>query len=327
MRVAVLYNDVSKPDDPSELDILDQLSLVQHALDELGHVHAAVPVVRDVKGLLRALDEFGPDAAFNLVESVTGQAELHFCLPAILDMIGLPYTGASTSSLMMTTNKIMAKKILVYDGIPTPAFSTYPISRLESHQVDGPWIVKPAMEDASIGIDEGAVLFEEADLAKALPIKWKLLGPQPLLVEHYIDGREFNLSILGGADGTQVLSPVEMTFEGYHPGRPRVVSYRAKWEPTAFEYNHTVRKFEFCDVDNPLLETLGNLARKCWETFGLRGYARVDFRVDQNGQPWVLEINANPCLSPDAGFMATARHHGLVAGEVVARILEDVSGP
>ena len=124
--------------------------------------------------------------------------------------------------------------------------------------------------------------------------------------EAYIDGREFNLSLLASKAGPQVLPPAEIRFEDYPEGKTRIVGYRAKWHESSFEYLHTVRSFEFPPEDDELLSRLKDLAVRCWSLFDLRGYARVDFRVDRDGRPWVLEVNVNPCLSPDAGFFAAA---------------------
>ncbi len=141
--------------------------------------------------------------------------------------------------------------------------------------------------------------------------------------EQYIEGREFNLSVLAGPTGPQVLPPAEIDFSGFPPGRPRLVGYRAKWAEDSFEFQHTPRRFDLPAADGPLLDRLRQVAADCWHVFGLRGYARVDFRVDEAGQPWVLEINTNPCLSPDAGFYAAMQRAAIPFQEGIARILQD----
>jgi D-alanine-D-alanine ligase len=120
-----------------------------------------------------------------------------------------------------------------------------------------------------------------------------------------------------------VLAPAEIIFEGYAENRLRIVGYRAKWDAASFEFNHTPRRFDFPPQEAPLLAELRSLALRCWQLFGLNGYARVDVRVDADGQPWILEINANPCLSPDAGFAAALDASGIPFTDAVARILAD----
>jgi D-alanine-D-alanine ligase len=142
------------------------------------------------------------------------------------------------------------------------------------------------------------------------------------LAEVYIDGREFNLSLLAGEEGPEVLPPAEIRFDAYPPGKIRVVGYRSKWEEGSFEFANTPRTFAFTGKDEPLLAHLKELALACWNLFDLAGYARVDFRVDHQGRPWILEVNTNPCLSPDAGFFAAARQAGLAFPQVIARIID-----
>jgi D-alanine-D-alanine ligase len=141
--------------------------------------------------------------------------------------------------------------------------------------------------------------------------------------ERYIDGREFNISILAGNDGPEVLPPAEIEFVGYSADKPRIVGYKAKWDEKTVEYRNTPRRFGFGMPDRPLLRALKGNALRCWDLFQLRGYARVDYRVDRNGTPWILEINSNPCLSPDSGFTAATGEAGLRYEEVIRRIIND----
>jgi ribosomal protein S18 acetylase RimI-like enzyme len=120
-----------------------------------------------------------------------------------------------------------------------------------------------------------------------------------------------------------VLPPAEILFEGYPPQTLRIVGYRAKWDESSYEFQHTPRRFDFPPEDAALLSRLQGLACQCWQAFGLNGYARVDFRVDAGGQPWILEINANPCLSPDAGFAAALQAAGVTYPTAIDRILAD----
>ena len=141
--------------------------------------------------------------------------------------------------------------------------------------------------------------------------------------ELYIDGREFNLSLLAGNTGPEVLPPAEILFHDYPPDMAKVVDYRSKWVEDSFEYLHTPRSFDFSKKDEPLIQRLKDMAIHCWNIFGLRGYARVDFRVDENSQPWILEVNTNPCLSPDGGFSAAVEQAGLTFNQAIERIVQD----
>jgi D-alanine-D-alanine ligase len=175
-------------------------------------------------------------------------------------------------------------------------------------------------------MDDDAVcdVADPARLVEELRRRAAALGGEAF-AEQYIEGREFNVAVLAGPGGPQVLPPAEMRFLDFPPGKPHIVGYRAKWVEDSFEYRNTVRTFEARPGDHALHLQLIELATACWHRFGLRGYARVDFRVDAAGRPWVLEVNANPCLAPDAGFLAAATAGGLSLRDVLGRILADVS--
>jgi D-alanine-D-alanine ligase len=143
------------------------------------------------------------------------------------------------------------------------------------------------------------------------------------VAEPYLHGREFNVGLLAAPAGVEVLPVAEIVFEGYPAGKPRIVGFRAKWEPDSFEYRHTVRRFDFPRADAALLERLRLLSLAAWNALGVAGYARVDFRVGADGQPRILEVNANPCLTPDAGFAAAAERSGRSLAEAVVEILGD----
>jgi D-alanine-D-alanine ligase len=165
------------------------------------------------------------------------------------------------------------------------------------------------------------VRFQDEDRLRSRLQTYQQEAGRACFAEQYIDGREFNISLLAADDGPQVLPPAEIDFSAYPEGKARIVDYKAKWIEHSFEYNNTPRTFEFPARDAPLLERVSRMAAQCWPLFGLRGYARVDFRVDDRGQPYILEINANPCLSPDSGFPAAGERAGFSYDELVRRIV------
>jgi D-alanine-D-alanine ligase len=173
-------------------------------------------------------------------------------------------------------------------------------------------------DDAVVSIEPGTSI---DDILRA---RDELTG-RPHFAEAYIDGREFNLTLLAGPNGPLVLPPAEIDFAAYPTGKPKIVGYRAKWDEDSFEYGNTPRRFEFASRDRELLEDLAGLAVQCWHVFELRGYARVDFRVDAENRPWILEVNANPCLAPDAGFAAAVERAGFGYHEAIGRIVDDAN--
>ena len=320
MRVAVLHSKVTDASAPDELDVLAQVDAVSSALKNLRHEPFPVPMSLDMAAAMTHLSREKPDFVFNLVEGLDGVGRFIYFAPAVLDQLGLPYSGSPTNAIYVSTNKILSKQTLRQSDLPTPAWfnSNHQLQRHPSFPP--PYLIKPVWEDASVGIDDDSMVYK-SHLDTILRQKTKKHGE--CLVEAYIAGREFNISVLAGADGPEVLPPAEMLFRDYPPEKPRIVDYRAKWDESSFEYQNTVRTFDFPASDDALLEKMRHISLKCWKLFELRGYARVDFRVDATGQPWVLEVNANPCISPDSGFVAASLHAGLAYEQVIDRIIRD----
>jgi D-alanine-D-alanine ligase len=339
LQVAVLYNAVGDAADPDERDVLDQLDAVTGALGSLGHRVESVPCDLDLAALRRRLTADRPELVFNLVEALAGSERLSHLVPALLDDLGLPYSGSPTEAILLTANKLLAKAWLTALALPTPptaaAWPALP-KLLEAGRSAAapPFIVKSVWSHGSVGLDDGAVVAAGPaaggdELAERVRAQAARLGGA-CFAEGYVDGREFNLSVLAGSEGAagepgapQVLPPAEIEFVDYPAGKPRIVGYAAKWHTDSFESEHTVRSFDFAGADAPLLAELARLAAACWEGFGLRGYARVDFRVDRRGKPWILEANANPCLAPDAGFAAALGRAGLTYRDGIERIVAD----
>ncbi|HLB79479.1 MAG TPA: hypothetical protein VJJ77_03170 [Dongiaceae bacterium] len=321
-RVAVLYGAVAADATPDEQDVLVQVETVQRALAGLGYAPVAVPLTLDLEAARARLLHLRAAFVFNLVESVDGLGRLIHLAPALLDSLGLPYTGAGVEAAFLTSNKPVAKKLLAGAGIATPAWAECGGDSLVRPDFPGPYIVKSVWEHASIGLDGGSIAADPARLGGVLRARRRRFGGD-WFAERFIEGREFNLSLLAAPHGVELLPPAEMCFVDYPPGKPRIVDYAAKWHVGSFEHSNTVRRFDFAETDRLLLDSLAATARACWRLFGLRGYARVDCRVDADGVPFVLEVNVNPCLSPDAGFAAAAARAGLDLPGVVRRIVAD----
>jgi D-alanine-D-alanine ligase len=322
MRVSVLHDLLPEEARPDEEDTLAQAEFVAEELGGAGHEADLVPFGLDLEEARRALEGRRPDLVFNLVESVDGKARLLHLAPSLLDSLGLRYTGCPTEALFLTTNKVLAKRLLALRGLPTPAWVTVDDLESSARIAGGRWIVKSVHEEASVGLEDDAVV--EAcgpKLLEILAARAPQLGDDAF-AEAYVEGREFNLSLLATETCVQVLPAAETLFVDYAPGKPKIVGYAAKWREDSYEYNHTPRRFGVERAEPLLARMLHDLARQCWTLFGLEGYARVDFRVDEWSRPWILEVNANPCLSPDAGFLAAAKEAGLKSSDVVRRIVE-----
>ena len=324
MKLAILYDRPHAGADPDHADVLVQIKAVGHALQELGHEYSELPFSLDLRASIHALRRWAPDMVFNAVESVEGSGRLIHLAPSLLDLLGIPYTGSPTEALFVTSNKLLTKVLLRGAGIPTPESVSMKEARRVGTVSEGPYIIKSVWEHASIGIDETAIVTVK-DTRRLLPemeCRSEKLGGE-CFAERYIEGREFNLSILAENHEPQVLPSAEILFDQYPDGKARIVDYRAKWDTGSFEYDHTRRSFSLKKGEESLLQEMSEIAKRCWYLFGLRGYARVDFRVDAQDRPWVLEINANPCLSPDAGFAAAASQAGLDFRQIIEYLILD----
>ena len=335
MKIALLHNDVPHEASAADRDVLVQRDAVAAALSRLGHQVSVVACSLDLSATKQALIAQRPQVVFNLVESLDGTDRLMTLVPLLLDALAIPYTGATSRSMLATSDKLYAKQKFQASGLPTARWYTSEAGWSDGG--DGPregtvgraarLIIKAVWEHASFQMHDDAVIdlpcgVTDADLAAILRTRTEALG-RPLFAEQFIAGREFNLSLLAGEADPQVLPPAEIDFSAFPPDQPRIVGYPAKWDEGSFEYVNTPRRFDFDDGDRPLLDKLRDLATQCWHLFDLRGYARVDLRVDADGRPWILEVNVNPCLSLDAGFAAALDRAGIAYDQALGQILND----
>ncbi len=327
MKVVILHDAVTDESSPDARDALVQAAAVGDALRALGHEPVVMPCSLDLASLARTLDRMAPDAAFNLVESLGGHGRLIHLVPALLEVLGIPFTGASAEAMYVTSGKLLTKERLTAASLPTSPWVAHPPrhARPAAAIEPGRYIVKSAWEHASIGIEDTSIVdvSDPADLPALLAGRAPSLGGE-CFAERFVEGREFNMSVVASPSGPRVLSPAEIVFDAFPEGKPRIVSYAAKWAEGTFEYDNTPRRFEYPDSDAPLLARIVELTRSCFVLFGLRGYARVDFRVDPVTGPQILEINANPCISPDAGFAAALANSRIPYPDAVAAILADL---
>ena len=318
MKIVVLHG--ATEDRPDEIDTLLTARAVQEALTRLGHAAELVHLAPDMAAL-ETLPSRRPELVFNLVEAIGGEAAPAAAVPGLLDRLGLACTGCADRATRRCVSKIEMKRAMADAGLPTPAWSA------DGHGLEGceRVIVKAVSEHASLGIDAGAVVPGTRASAEAAR-RAAMLGTE-VFAEAFIDGREFNIAVLDGPEGPQVLPPAETLFVGYPDDRPKIVDYEAKWAEDSYAYNNTPRRFDFGPEDARLIEELTGLTLRAWRLFGLAGYARVDFRVDGDGRPWMLEVNTNPCIAPDAGFFAAAGRAGLTYDAMVARIVDAALAP
>jgi len=320
MKILVLHSDVPPDAPPEDRDTIIAAQAISAALVSRGHEAPLAPFTDPANdAALRALVAAQrPDVVFNMVEGIGGQGRLAYLAPQQLDRIGVPYTGTGAEALIATGDKPAAKQLLRNHGLPTPDWAEPP--RWEGLQ-PGRWIVKAAEEDASLGLDDDAVADASQVTARAEACERRYGGRW--FAEVFVDGREFNISLIEENGAPKVLPIAEMTFERWPAGRPRIVGYFAKWDEDSFESHQTVRRFGVEQAAPALARELKSLCERTWTLFGCRGTTRVDFRVDGQGRPLILEVNPNPGIAPDAGLVAAAARAGLDYADLIERIVKE----
>jgi D-alanine-D-alanine ligase len=317
--VLICHSNLMEDAPADELDVMDQVEWFKNGLRQLGIDSIAQPFSLGMPFLEKKGEK--PALIVNLVETVNGDGRLIHLAPLLFEHFRINFTGCSSDSLYLTSNKPVAKKIMRYHGILTPDWiEVADILQYKTKKLSQ-YIIKSVWEHASAGMDEHEVLlYDDFELISGI-LKEKNEGKAGWFAEQYIPGREFNISIIETETGPRVLPVAEMQFIDYPESKPKILGYRAKWDENSFEYRNTTRCFNHWDEDRILYDNMKAISLRLWTVFNLNGYARVDFRTDENGNPFVLEINANPCISGNSGFVAATRKAGIPHHEVVRNIL------
>jgi D-alanine-D-alanine ligase len=318
-KIVILHNQVFS-NNPDELDVINQRDLVKTACENLNYEVTCLTVGNNLLADLESVKIEKPDVVFNLVEAAFGIGELIYFAPAILNSFKIPYTGVPLDALFITTNKVLAKKIMRFNNLPTADF--FSINELNQLDPLKTYIAKPIWEEASVGITEDFI-FKISEKHKIEQIH--KLHASHYFIEEFIDGREINVSLLASQNGVEVLPPAEILFSEYFKGKHKIVGYAAKWDENSEEYKQTNRFFGTLENNTVLKKRIIEICESCWKAFNLKGYARVDFRVDINDNIFILEINGNPCIADDSGFVAALKYAGYRVEDMVKRILEDLN--
>ncbi len=302
-------------DRPDEQDTIDTAKAVARSLSHLGFATE----ILTVRPGLTALDQLParkPYAVFNLVEALGGKAARAEEAPIRLEELGLVTTGASGSAYVVANSKISTKELLANDGITTPEFWFAGEMVPATETV----IVKSIDEHGSLGMDEGSVVTGREAKSEIARREAEFGGR--FFAEEYIAGREFNVSVIETRAGPGVLPIAEIDFSRLPESTRPIVDFAAKWDAAAPSYHDMVRRFGLERMEPNLADEIRELSLATWHALGLSGYARVDFRVGDNGKVYVLEANANPCLAPDAGFAAAAAEAGLTYDDIISSIVD-----
>jgi len=298
--------------------VREEVGAIEEALREAGFSPYVLSVGQFSNDLVTTISRVSPKFIFNLCEEINGNCKLEMCVAGLLELMGVPYTGSGPFALGLALNKFLVKQILRSAGIPAArGYVSYPGKNSLEQELHFPVIVKPVCEDASLGINSKSVCDDEQQLAERIAYIHKVYR-QGALVEDYLDGREFNVSIIGDAE-PEVLAISEIDFTGMPEGEPRIVSYRAKWDEESPLYLSTTPTCP-ADISVQLETSIRDIAIRSYQCTACRDYARVDLRTDARGNPHVLEVNPNPDISPKAGFARAARAAGYTYSQMILRI-------
>jgi D-alanine-D-alanine ligase len=300
-HVLLLYNEpvlpAGHPDAESEHDILNTLDIVGTVLAEAGHTVSRLGASRDPAALIAGLRQIRPDVVFNLFEGTADQGNTEAYVAGIMEWLGVPFTGSPSPALWLARSKPLTKHLLAGAGLATPPFLVIEERHCPRNMLGWPLIVKPGREDASVGIDQASVVTNRKQLQDRVDYVAKTYGP-PVLVERFIPGREIHATVVE-LDGTGELTVLPFAEVLFHQGEAKlwpIYSYDAKWKTTSREY-------ELTPVDVPvklpaeLTTAVSRAAKRAYRLIGCRQYARVDFRVTADGEPFILEVNPNPSIT------------------------------
>jgi D-alanine-D-alanine ligase len=336
--VLVLYNFVGddeyerlKDVDPKSLEfepeydinvptVIEEYEAVAKALRREGYRATAYNIREDLSRLQRRLKRNPPDVIFNLVEFFDDDPELEPDMVGLYELYRIAYTGSTAFTLTLCQDKPLTKKLLLDGGVRTPRFVLLEEPRVPKRfRLRFPVIVKPALEDASSGVEKESVCHDTEQLAARLEYVHKEF-PDPILVEEFIEGTELHVAVLGDED-PEVLPPIQWDFSELPDDHPSIISFAAKWNPLSEIYH---RVHSVCPPTLPAgtLKKVEKAVLKAFEATWCRDYARIDVRVDHENRVWVLEVNPNPDLTEGVSLMESAEEAGYSFGETLAQIVE-----
>jgi D-alanine-D-alanine ligase len=319
MKITVLHSAdaLEPPADP----ILDQLD---SALRASGHTCQRLAVDNAVQPLIDSLTREPPDLVFNLAESFRGKSALESNVAALLNLLDLRYTGSSPAGLILAGDKTLTKKVLAFHGIQSAKFATLYRGQVDwAGDIHFPLLVKPPQEDASLGITQKSVVNNIKELFDVMG------GTQqeyqsPVLVEEFIDGREFYVGVLGNSK-VEALPIIELDFSKFPEGLPKIASWAAKWgdsgDEKGAEFEGTESVFP-SDLSEDLIKKIQQVAIDSFQALRLRDYARIDLRVTAAEEVYVIEANPNCYLEEKSEFARAAQKSGLDYAALIARIVD-----
>jgi D-alanine-D-alanine ligase len=323
LRVAIIYNRPEQDrysamgEEKAVLGVLVEVKAVHDGLNRLGHAVERVPLSPPLDNVKDILARLQADVVFNLFEGFAGSPQTEAAVALMLSELALPYTGCRPEALALALDKPRTKQMLESSGLPTPRFQVLDPATMQSFRLRLPCIVKPVGEDASHGIVRESVVSDSVALENQVK-RVALSYNGQALVEEYVDGREFNVTVMG--NDLPVVLPVSEIVYKLPEGLPRILTFEAKWEPESVYFKGSAPVCPAA-IDDTVRERIAGPAASAFRLLGCTGYARVDFRMGADMVPQIIEVNPNPDLSPGYGAAMQAKVAGMSYPKLVERII------
>ncbi len=338
IKVLIAYNEPtpdyyrkSSEEEPNKLNFvpyfevenltpIEEYEIMVKKLSKVGVQANTLNILDNFQLLINYYKKYKPDIIFNFIEIYKENSRFEMNIVGLMELLDIPYTGAPPLALANCQNKILAKRILNSLGVRTPKFIVFrKFAKKYKHDLNFPVIIKPAYEDASVGIENDSIVRNEKELKERIEYVLKYFV-QPALCEEFIEGRELNVAIMGD-ENPQALPISEIDFTEMPDHLYNIVSYQAKWEPSHEAYHKTI---PICPADLPKKIEIKakEIAVKAFKAMGCRDYARVDMRLSKDKQLYVLEVNPNPDLTEGAGFMRSAGAAGYSYQRALKKIIK-----
>lgn len=299
------------------LEVMDTVHAVHRVLEDLGHAVTRVALSPPLEAAKARLLQIQADVVFNLFEGFSGRPQTEAAIAYILAGMGRPYTGCPAMALAVALDKMRAKAVLEAGGVRTPAAQVLTPASVGSFGLRYPCIVKPCAEDASHGITADSVVHDSAGLARQVDRIGSVFGGRAL-VEEYIEGREFNATVMGMS--RPLVLPISEIRYSLPSHLPRILSFASKWDCDSIDFRGS-RPCCPAELSAGELERINDAALLAFACMGCSGYARIDFRMDAAGILYVIEVNPNPDIAPDSGAARQARVAGMSYPEFIGQIV------
>ena len=307
MKVAILFDEVTPADVLADRDVMQQVKVVTDSLNRINHVFGLFPCTLDIEDTLEGIREYNPDICFNLLDTLDSKDCLAHLPICVLDAYGIKHTGPCGDTLGVITRKLLVKDQLIAARIPTP----YAITRTSTKMHRGKWLIKASNADGSRDMNDNSVVTGNTNSIQDI-----LLAYPNGFAEEYIEGREFTVPFLCG----RTLPIVEVLYQDYPDDKPKILAQAAKWQPDSFEYKHT--SYRYIDDYNDIHVKMLLHTACCIRMFDLSGWGRIDFRVDNAGTTYIIDINANCFLAPDAWWAGSLEHAGIPFDTAIQQIMD-----